>query len=383
MPDSSSFSSSPSRLWVRVSLGAVRRNLLALKALLPPESNLSAVIKADAYGHGMLQVARAALDAGCRFLIVFSIEEAAELRHNGFPDCGIITVGPGETWQAADAVAMNISVCVGGLDMAEALNAAARAQNTRAKLHVKLDTGMGRFGFLDDPVILKPQLEALKKLDHLDIEGVATHFSKADEPASSSTREQMRRFCRALRLMESLGIEPPWIHAANSGAIVHFPNTAFTLARAGIAMYGVNPGPAVEELNLEPVMSLGCRVAEIREMPADETIGYGRSYITVRPTRLALLPVGYGNGYPRAVSGRGAYALIRGKRAPILGRVTMNTIVANITDIPGVEAGDTAILFGSDEGARLPVEDVAGRAGMIPYEVLCNVGRSTPRVWEE
>ncbi|HBF32997.1 TPA: alanine racemase, partial [Candidatus Sumerlaeota bacterium] len=155
------------------------------------------------------------------------------------------------------------------------------------------------------------------------------------------------------------------------------------LARAGIALYGVSPGPAPADLELEPVMSFGCRIAETREVPAGTPISYGRTCVTTRPTRLALLPVAYGNGYPRSVSGKGACALVHGKRAPFLGRVTMNAIVADITDIPEAKAGDNALLFGRDGDAFLPVDEVAQLAGMIPYEVLCNVGRCAPRFFEE
>ncbi|HBF32996.1 TPA: alanine racemase, partial [Candidatus Sumerlaeota bacterium] len=237
-------SSSPSpRLWTRVSLSAVRHNFQALKKRLPAETALAAVIKSDAYGHGMVKVARAVCQAGCNHLVVFMPEEAAILREQGFDNCYIITVGPGEPGQAAEIVGLNLSTSIGCLETAQALDAAAFAQNTLARVHLKFDTGMGRFGFRVDAATLSPILDELVKLKNVCIEGAITHLSEADEPSSPFTREQLQQFRNALSMLAERGIHPRWVHAANSAGIVHFPEAAFTLARAGIALYGVYPGP--------------------------------------------------------------------------------------------------------------------------------------------
>jgi len=388
------------RLWARVSPRAIRRNLAAIRSRLPRKTALAAVVKSDAYGHGMQLAARVAASEGCAFLAVISVEEAAALRDVGF-DCGILVIGPIEPWQATEAVALDLGVFTGNLEVAQALDDAAREQNTRARVHLKIDTGMGRFGFQDAPEEFGPALDRLLQLSHLNLEGAATHFTMADEPQSECTREQTRRFRLVLRMLEARGVRPRWIHAANSGTIVHFPNTAFSLiqtglvmyddadpgpyplVRAGLAMYGVYPGPEPEAaLELEPAMTLGCRIADIRGVPTGFSVSYAGTFKTTRPSRLAVLPVGYGCGYPRHASGK-AEAIIRGRRAPLAGRITMNITVADVTDVPEARVGDTALLFGREGSDLLRVEEVARAAGTIPYEVLCNVGRCTPRLLEE
>jgi len=370
------------RLWARVSPRAIRRNLAAIRSRLPRETAIAAVVKSDGYGHGMELAARVAASEGCAFLAVISVEEAAALRDMAF-DCGILVIGPIEPWQAPEAVALDLGVFAGNFEVAQALDAAAREQSTRARVHLKIDTGMGRFGFLDTPEVFGPALDRLLQLSNLNLEGAATHFSVADEPESEFTREQARRFRLILRMLEARGVRPRWIHAANSAAIVHFPDTAFSLVRTGLAMYGVYPGPEPEAaLELEPAMTLGCRIADVRGVPAGFSVSYAGTFKTARPSRLAVLPVGYGCGYPRHASGK-AQAIIRGRRAPLAGRITMNITVADVTDVPEARVGDTALLFGREGSGLLRVEEVARAAGAIPYEVLCNVGRCTPRLLEE
>jgi alanine racemase len=367
-------------LCAQVSLGAIRRNIRALRALLPPTTAISAVVKSDGYGHGMEAVSRAAVEEGCRFLIVSTVAEAVALKQIGL-DADILIAGPIFPEEAMEAVAHDIVVSIGNLEIAQAMDSAAARQGKCARIHLKIDTGMGRFGFLDDPAHLARNLKALSEFHSLDFEGALTHFSEADEPASDYTLHQDVRFRAALNMLNAAGISPRWIHAANSGGVVHFRESAFTMTRIGIAMYGVYPGlsdsPCVE---LEPAMSLMCRVADIRELPCGSPISYGRTFVTMRPSRLALLPVGYGNGYPRHASGK-ARIMINGQNVPIVGRITMNQVVADITDVSQVQMGDWGLFFGRNGNDLLRIENLATAAETIPYEILCNVGRCVPRVW--
>ena len=383
MTDDSRLSSScdvPPEPTARVSLPALRANIQALRARLPKDVAFAAVVKSDGYGHGAGCVSRAAMAEGSRFLAVSSLAEALALRQEGVAG-DILIVAPVFPEEAPEAVAGGFALCVGNVEMARLVNAAASAQGRRARLHLNIDTGMGRFGFLPEDPGFGEALDRILNMQNIDLEGVATHFAEADVPYSGFTLRQVRVFRLVLREIQARGVHPRWIHAANSGGVVHFPAVAaFSLARIGISMYGACPGPAPDAgWNLEPVMSLTCRVVDLRNVPAGAPVSYGRTFITRRASRLALLPVGYGDGYPRSASGRAA-AVVRGRRAPIVGRVTMNLVVVDVTDVEGVRVGDPALLFGQLGADLLRVEDLAHCAGALPHEILCNVGQAVPRI---
>jgi alanine racemase len=380
MSDSSSVFCSTADPCARISLGALRNNIRVLKGQLPRDTAFTAVVKSDAYGHGIEAVSRVAMEEGCAFLVVHSVTEADELRRS-IPDAPILICGPILPIEAARAVGAGYVVFVGNVEVARALDAAGKAQGIKARGHLKVDTGMGRFGFLDASPGFADDIAEVLSMKGIDWEGVATHFSESDDTESRYTQEQTQRFREVLRLMTTGGARPRWVHAANSGGILHFPETAFSLVRMGIAMYGVSPGSRKSQIlsHLQPVMTLACRVADVREIPEGTPISYGRTYVTTRPSRLALLPVGYGNGYPRSASSK-SEVLVRGCHAPVLGRVTMNIIVVDATDIEGIRVGDPVLLFGREGEETHRVEKLAEAADMIPYEILCNVGRATPRI---
>lgn len=365
--------------WLTVSLGALRHNLRLLRGRLPREVAAAAVVKSDAYGHGLIPVARVAVEEGCSFLVVSCLREVRQLRREGILT-DVLIIGPILPDEAADVVAEGVVVALGSMEVALALDAEARRQGRRARVHLKLDTGMGRFGFLTQPDLLAATVARLRALPGLDIEGAATHFSEADEPESDYTAEQGRVFRLALRVLESQGLRPQWIHAANSAGVVHFPQMAFSMVRLGLAMYGVYPGQEQgSDIRLEPVMSALCRVADLRDVPSGFPVSYGRTFVTKRPSRLALLPVGYGDGFPRHASGR-AHVMIRGEVVPLVGRVTMNLVVVDVSDLRDIAVGDTALLFGRDGAHSLPAQDLAVAATTIPYELFCNMGRCLSRV---
>lgn len=366
----------------RVSLAAIRGNLATLRALMPAGAACSVLVKSDAYGHGAVDVAQVALESGVEFLDVATVNEALELRNAGC-EGDILVLGPILPHQADAAVRSDLVVCVGAVGVASALAEAALAASTQARVHLKIDTGMGRFGLRDDASDFARQVGAIAAMPGLSIEGALTHFAEADEPESDYTAAQLRRFARARQVLAEAGVSPRYVHAANSAGLIYHPGARFNLARIGIALYGAVPHARPLEVGriveLQPAMSLVARVADIRELPAGASVSYGRRFVASRPTRLALIPAGYGNGYPRSATGR-AEALVRGRRVPIVGTITMNLMAADATDAPEVNVGDEALLFGRLGDDVLPVEEVADAAGTISYEVLCNVGRSTPRV---
>ncbi|MFW6286321.1 MAG: alanine racemase [Candidatus Sumerlaeota bacterium] len=365
----------------RIDLGALGKNYLTIIEQLPDATRVAAVVKSDAYGHGMVECSRALEKMGVRFLVVSSLLEARTLRE---ADIGadVLIIGPVLEDEALRVIDGDFSIAVGSVEEVRFLAHAARMRRKLAKVHLKVDTGMGRFGLLhlqDDFLVA---LEKILNMEGLHIEGVLTHFAEADNPQSDFTDEQCRRFRLVLRHLEQHGLHPECVHAANSGGVFFHNNAAFSLVRPGIGLYGSAPDPAfLPHCDLAPVMSATTYVADIRKLPKGYPVSYGRTCITKRPTRTALLPAGYGDGYPRALSNRGE-VLIRARRAPILGRVTMNLIVVDITDINDVAIGDPVLLFGRNTDGALPIEELAERADTIPYEILCNYGRSAWRVFE-
>ncbi len=369
----------PPHIQARISLNALRRNLRKLRGLLPDGTAFSAVVKSDAYGHGLECVAPTIVEEGCRFLIVSSLHEALRVRERGI-DTDVLVIGPLLPEGASEVVARGFAVSLGGMEMARALDREARRQNSRARVHLKIDTGMGRFGFFDSPDNLNLRIDQLLQYPGLDIEGAMTHFSEADDPDSDYTLEQARRFRLALDGLRAKGIAPKWVHAANSGAVEHFPEMSFSMARLGISMYGSNSVAAPDpKLGLEPVMTVATRIAGLRHVPEGTPVSYGRTHVTTRPTRLALLPIGYGDGFPRHASGR-AEVMVRGTRLPVLGRVTMNLTVVDATDIEEIHLRDPVLVFGREGEDILRVEELAQASDTIPYEILCIMGRSAPRI---
>ncbi len=383
---SEAFAVAGANLVARISLRAFRENIRMVRTRLAPGVGFAALAKSDGYGHGAAAIGRVALEEGCRFLIVASFEEAQELRAQGVTG-DVLIVGPIFPEQAPEVVAGGFAVAGASLDVLRALETAAARQERRARVHLKFDTGMGRLGFLDDTRELPRTLEKFCCFEHLEFEGAMTHFCESDAADPQFTQDQARRFRLVLRELEAVGLRPRWIHAANSDAALRYPDLGFSMVRSGIALFGAGssslPEGATPPLpELEPVMTALTRVADLRQVPANHPISYSRTHVTRRPTRLAILPVGYGDGYPRSASNR-AQVLIQGQRAPVLGRITMNLTVVDVTDIGDVTLGAPALLFGRLGNQILRVEELAHAAGTIPYEILCNMGRRLPRVYLE
>jgi len=361
--------------WAEVDLAAVRGNIRRIAARLGAGTRVCAVVKADGYGHGAIAVARAALESGADTLAVAIVNEAVELRAAGF-GCPILVMGPAEACDSARIVGHGLDATVYDLSAARALSDAAVSSSSSARIHLKVDTGMRRVGC--EPEEAASLAAAIAALPAVRLAGVYSHFATADADDLGFAHEQLARFGTALAAIEAAGVDPGVRHMANSAAALRMPEAGLDMVRLGIAMYGQKPSAdRAWEVELAPAMSLRTRVSMVKDVAAGESVSYGRRFYTSRKSRIATLPLGYADGWPRSLSGR-ASVLVRGTRAPIVGSVCMDQCMIDVTDIPGVSRGDEVLLFG---GAELPADEIAAALGTINYEVTCMVGKRVPRVY--
>ena len=361
-----------------VDLGALAYNYHQLRQLASPSVKFLAVVKADAYGHGAIPVSKKLEELGADFLGVATVYEGAELRNAGIKKPILVLSGIYQE-EAEDVLTYQLTPMVYRLEIAEALSAAAKKQGKKIPIHIKVDTGMGRIGVLAEEAAAFAN--RVRKFENLDIEGVASHFSTADGGNSSFAEEQLQRFTRTLEEMKNVDIDPPYCHIANSAALVTLPAAHFTLVRPGIMLYGSYPSSSLKDkVPLRQVMSWKSLVANLKKVPKDYPISYGRTFITQRPSLIAAIPVGYADGYNRLFSNRGEI-LINGMRAPVVGRVCMDWTMADVTDVPGVAVGDEVVLLGSQLGKEITAEELGERIGTIAYEILCSVGKRVARIY--
>lgn len=367
------------RTWAEISLGNLEHNYRALRACAP-DSKFLGVVKANAYGHGAVPVARKLEELGADYLAVACLNEAMELRQAGIR-MPILILGATPEELAGLVVDYDVTQTVFTPGLAQALSQAAGVQGRRAKIHVKVDTGMSRLGLLDhDPAAAAREVEGLCALPNLEAEGIFTHFANADGD-EAYTMLQFTRFLDTLaELEETYGRKFEIRHCAASGAVLNYPCTHLDMVRPGVALYGHAPDPScagLDELDLRPAMTLKSRVAAVRDLPGDTPVSYGCTQRVGRNGgRVAVLPIGYADGLHRVLSGRGSVWL-DGKRRPIIGRVCMDMCMVALEDGDQVKAGDEAEIF----GLHLPVEESAELAGTIQYELLCAVSARVPRVY--
>lgn len=364
--------------WVEINLKALAANVRAIRSCLPDGTRLFAVVKANAYGHGAVEVARAALAAGVAGLCVARADEGLALRRAGVK-APVWVLG----WISPDAapacVEARLTPTVNSLDQAEAL--AAANHGPPLPVHVKVDTGMSRYGLLPDEVL--PFVRALSRFPQLRFEGLWTHFARADEADPTPTHTQLAVFRAVRQALVEAGYPPALCHVAASAATLRpeFAGDLFDAVRVGIALYGLYPGDEVAwPVSLTPVMSWKARVARVRTLPAGTPVSYGGTFITPRPMRVALIPVGYGDGYPRALSSRGA-VLIRGQRCPILGRVCMDSFVVDVDHLEDVREGDEVVLLGRQGQERITADELARQLNTINYEIVTRIMARVPRVY--
>lgn len=361
--------------WAEIDLAAIRHNVKALKTLLPNGTKLCAVVKADAYGHGAAQVGPVVLEAGADCLAVAIVDEAVQLREAGI-DAPILIMGYTPPDQVADVVAHDFEQTIYTVEQAERLSAAAAASGKSVKVHLKIDTGMGRLGVRPDAAAAFAA--AVAALPGIVPYGAFTHFAAADSADKKYTDGQFRLFREALSAIEAAGVSLPCRHAANSAGLLHHPDYCLDMVRAGIALYGLWPSTEIPRpVQLKPAMRLRTRVIMVKTVPRGQAISYGCTYVTPRTSRIATLPIGYADGFSRMLSGK-AKVMVEGWRAPLVGTVCMDQCMVDITGIDGVREGSDVLLFG---GPELPVENIANALGTINYEIVCMIGKRVPRLY--
>jgi len=335
-----------------------------------------AVVKADAYGHGMVPVARTALLAGADWLGVALLEEGVLLRKAGIK-VPILVLGEALPEGAGLFVQHNITATVCSPESLFALNQAAERSDRKAAMHIKVDTGMGRIGL--DPKDVLPFMEKALSLKNIRVEGIFSHFSSVDEKEKGFSYQQLHQFKQVLAALEGQGIHLPLKHFASSAATIDFPEGYFDMVRPGISLYGVYPSAEVDHsVPLKPAMTLKTSITFLKEVPPGTVLSYGRTFETQRKSRIATLPVGYGDGYPRLLSNHGE-VLVAGRRAPVVGRVCMDMTLIDVTDIPEAKVGSEVILFGKQDNAEILVDEIAEKAGTISHEILCGITKRVPK----
>lgn len=369
----------PLRCWAEIDLAALERNLRLIRSSLPAHIRYVSVVKADAYGHGLPHVAARLMHSGADLFAVANLSEAAALRElgPGWPILLLSPLLPDEDRYAADR---DLAVTVSSAGEAARLDAAGRAAGHRVDVHLKIDTGMGRLGVWHEEV--EPLYRLIRASAHLRLAGVYTHFSSPDEDPAF-TAEQRRRFLAALGRCPGLDLAGLFVHADNSAGLETIETAGpFNAVRIGLLQFGVLPHSRslLAGVRTEPVFGFRTRVGLVKSLPAGTAVSYGRTHTLARGSTLAILTAGYGDGLPRAASNR-AQVLIRGRRCPVLGRVTMDQTIVDVTDVPGVECGEEVVLIGRQGGDEITVAEFSRWADTIPWETLCSVTKRVPRLY--
>ncbi|HKW21228.1 MAG TPA: alanine racemase [Ktedonobacterales bacterium] len=366
--------------WLEIDLSAIGRNTQLFKQMIGPDVRLLVSLKADAYGHGALRVARTVVRNGAEWLGVATVSEAEPLRRAGI-NVPILVFGYIAPWQAREAVRMNLRATLFAPDLAHALSQAATDLNGQIPVHVKVDTGMARLGLrAEDVEGVVRFCEEVRSLPGLIFEGIFTHFATADADDQTYAMRQLDRFERVLAALDARGLRPPIVHAANSAAALALPQSRYDMVRPGIAIYGLSPSDDVRlPEGFDPALAFKTQVAQVKDIPAGEGVSYGATYVTTAPTRIAVLPVGYADGFRRAPANWGE-VLVRGARAPLVGRVCMDQCMIDVTHIPGVRQGDEVVLIGRQGEDELTADEVARKLGTIAYEVTSELLARVPRI---
>ena len=362
-------------LWAEVDLDALAGNIRHLKAFLAP-TKLLAVVKANAYGHGATPVAAAAIAAGVDCLGVSSVVEGVQLRRGGI-DGPVVILGHSNPWDAASIVEHQLTPSVTTKQLALALACAAAQQGRDLPVHVKVDTGLNRYGLIPEDV--PAFVGFLQGLPSIRVEGVYSHFATADEADKAYARRQLQTFVEVCRLL------PDGLcrHIANSAAMLDMPEAHLDMARPGIGIYGLYPSSGVgRRLALTPVLSLKAQLARVFAVAEGAAVSYGRTWVAPRPSVLALVPIGYADGLPRRLSNRGQM-LVGGRHAPIVGRICMDQCVIDVTDVAGVASGDEAVIIGRQGDDEISADEVAAWADTISYEILCGLAARVPRLYRQ
>lgn len=359
-----------------VDLDAIRHNVGVVRRHVGPRCRIAAVVKADGYGHGALEVARAVLDAGSTMLCVALPEEGVALRQR-FPDAPILVLGTILPSQAGTVANSGLTQTVDDDASLSRLDSAAALCGRPARVHLKIDTGMSRLGV--EPEDAVRFMRRAREHRHIEVEGVYSHFATSEEPDQTFARRQLERFGATVAELEQDGFTFELTHMANSAAVLSIPESHLDMVRTGIILYGLRPAPHLGD-DLRPAMTVVSQVTKLRTLPAGTPVSYGATYVTERARRIATIPMGYADGYRRGLSNR-FHVLIRGQQAPVVGRVCMDMFMVDVSEVSGVEKGDEALILGKKGSDHLPAEEMAQTLHTIPYEVVTGITRRVPRTY--
>lgn len=366
--------------WLEINLDNLAYNIKEVRKHINKDALLTAVVKANSCGHGSIEASKVFLENGADRLAVAALDEAIELRKAGI-EAPILIMGYTPTGQYHIAIENNLIQTVYNYDEAIILNDKAKDLNKVAKIHIKIDSGMGRLGFLAVEESVEKILN-ISKLDNLEIEGIFTHFACADEKDKTYTRMQYDRFNNMIKWLEEKGLNIPLKHISNSAAIIDLPEYNLDMVRAGIMIYGMYPSEDVDKknINLKPAMTLKTRITNLKTVPKGTGISYGKIFTTENESKIATLPIGYADGFTRMLTGK-AEASVKDQRIPIVGKICMDQCMIDVTKVEDVKLGDEVVIFGYGNNSYPTVEEVAKLLGTINYEVVCMMGRRLPRVY--
>jgi alanine racemase len=365
--------------WIEIKLSSLRKNYQWIRGKTHPSAKIMAVVKADAYGHGLVPIARELIGLGASALAVSSMEEGILIRKKVSPHIPVVLLPGLFPEETTACLHYHLTPIIYSEEIALKLHHKAKRRNIRIPVHIKIDTGMGRLGvpWFEFGDFIKKMVE----FKGLQVTGLTSHFGQADNKDNSYNHLQWKRFSEALHLAGQAGLELTQNHMANSAALLNCPKSHLHYVRPGILLYGCNPTKTFNPrrpIGVKPAMTLKSRILQVKRLPAGVEISYGGTYITTRPETIAIIPIGYANGYPRILSNRGE-ALIQGKRFPIIGRVCMNLIMIRIDTSLRLEIGEEVVLMGSQGPETITPDELAQKSGTIPYEIFCLLGRQNSR----
>jgi alanine racemase len=378
-------------LWAEIDLKAIAHNVRELRRITRPQARLMAVVKANGYGHGAVEVSRCALQNGASLLGVARIEEGIQIRKAGIT-APILVFGYTRLQRAGDLLRYDLTQSVFTAATARELSEIAESLAAKIKIHLKVDTGMGRLGLLPqnfqsvNPVKINTdtitETLAVAGLNGLELEGIFTHFASADSADKTYAEYQLELFLNFLKHLQNAGLKPPLTHAANSGAVIDMPRSHLDLVRPGISIYGLYPSDEVDQqrISLKPAMALKSQIIQLKKVPAGFKVSYGSTYTTRQPTTIATVPIGYADGLNRLLSSRGQM-LVGGQRVPIVGRVCMDLTMLDVGDVKNVKMGDEVAVFGQQGDETLTVDEMAATLNTINYEIVTGISARVPRIY--
>ncbi len=370
-------------VWVEVDLKAIAHNIRELRRITNPKARIMAVVKANAYGHGMIEVARQSLENGAEALGIANIEEGIQLRKAGI-DAPVLIFGYTSPVHAKKLIEFDLTQTVYSYETSRALSEAVAAYGKKIKVHIKVDTGMGRLGLLrgikDNSL---SEVESISRLPMLELEGIYTHFATADKSDRSYAGKQFEIFMDFLNQLRIAGLEIPVTHAANSAAIINMPETHLDMVRAGISIYGLYTSEEVDRsiIKLKPAMELKTKIIHLKKVPAGFKVSYGTTYETEKPTTIATVSIGYADGLNRLLSSKGRMLVCGGQSAPIVGRVCMDMTMLDVGKIPEIAIGEEVVVFGKQGNASISVDEIASTINTINYEVVSTIMERVPRIY--